>query len=542
MSGFYRDLPVAVGLLLLVLSPAYAPAQVLSPGKLSEAHAHLEGLGNCTQCHQLRTRGIDRDRCLSCHEPLAARIREGEGYHGALVETDCGGCHKEHLGKNFRVMHFDAESFDHDSTGYTLRGHHEDAECRACHTRELIVSREVLDFKGAGGALDQTFLGLGTECATCHDEDDPHGNQFGDQRCSGCHNEEGWEGAAEFDHARAAYPLEGRHREVECGDCHTGRGANREGETLLYRPVEASDCRSCHEDPHRGRLSGSCSQCHGPEGWSRIRRGRVEGSFDHRSTRFPLEGAHERARCASCHDATSPAPGTHITFPSGEVGTRAYPRPRYDQCSSCHSDPHAGAFEEEGCDGCHTEEAWSPTEFGLERHDRESTYSLTGAHRVTPCSACHESGDAEDRRWEFRIQGADDCGTCHGSDDPHEGVFGNTLCETCHDTGTFLMETFDHDGAEVQRWIQECTVCHGATQPHGDQFLGRECRECHSVSSFEIPDFDHSQARFALDGAHREVPCDQCHRRSDGAGKTGSEMVIYRPLELACIACHRGGQ
>ncbi|MFC1791799.1 hypothetical protein ACFL0I_04970, partial [Gemmatimonadota bacterium] len=90
MPGF-SELPLLRALLLagLVIPLAASPAvgQVISPGKLSAVHTHLEGMGNCTQCHQLRTQGVDATRCLQCHQPLARRIREGTGYHGGLEET-----------------------------------------------------------------------------------------------------------------------------------------------------------------------------------------------------------------------------------------------------------------------------------------------------------------------------------------------------------------------------------------------------------------------------------------------------------------------
>ncbi|MGW8266441.1 MAG: cytochrome c3 family protein [Longimicrobiales bacterium] len=436
------------------------------------------------------------------------------------------------------MAHFNAESFSHDSTGYTLRGRHGEAECRACHRPDLVLSPDVREFKEAGNALDRTFLGLGTDCANCHGGDDPHEDQFPDRDCASCHNEEAWEGAMEFDHSEARYPLKGRHQEVECARCHKKATGGDRSESIRYRPLEASTCRVCHEDPHRGSMRGACESCHVPEGWARVRKARVESSFDHATTRFPLKGAHAEARCQSCHDPNSARPGLRLTFPGGEVGARTYPRPRYDRCGTCHSDPHAGAFEAKECDDCHGGEAWTPAEFGLARHDETSLFPLTGAHRVTPCLACHQTGGQEGEALRFRLEGFEDCGSCHQEDDPHGSVFGDAPCETCHETGSFQMEDFDHDREAVQRWIQACSVCHGATQPHGEQFPRRECGECHSTKAYRIPEFDHSRSRFLLDGAHENLSCNQCHSRE--GGEEGS--VRYRPLETTCAACHGGGR
>ena len=531
---------LAAAFLFSVACPFPALGQVISPGRLSEAHAHLEGLRNCTQCHQLRSPGVDGDRCLSCHLPVAERIEMERGYHGSLSDVECGRCHKEHLGKSFRVTHFNAESFVHDSTGYTLRGRHSETECRACHRPDLVVSQDVRDFKEAGGALDRTYLGLGTDCATCHGGDDPHGGQFSDGDCASCHDEDAWKGAGGFDHSQARYALEGRHRELDCGLCHKVEGRGDGGELVRFRPVEASGCNACHQDPHRGRMTGACATCHTVEGWGRVRRERVEDFFDHGATRFALKGAHVEAPCQSCHTAGTAVPGVRLVFARGEVGSRTYPRPRFDSCSACHSDPHAGAFDGKGCETCHGGEVWSPAAFGLARHDGESRFALTGAHRATPCVACHQSGEGAPPR--FRIEGAEDCRTCHRNDDPHESAFGDARCEVCHETGAFLMEDFDHDRDAVRSWIQACTVCHGQNQPHGEQFPSRECRECHSTSGFGIPDFDHSQSRFPLDGAHQKVSCDQCHRPEGDPGDPGGDSVRYRPLDLTCAACHGAGE
>jgi hypothetical protein len=48
MSGSVRRTLAA---LATVLAAGTAGADVFSPGPLSNAHANLEGLKNCTQCH-----------------------------------------------------------------------------------------------------------------------------------------------------------------------------------------------------------------------------------------------------------------------------------------------------------------------------------------------------------------------------------------------------------------------------------------------------------------------------------------------------------
>lgn len=531
----------ALAWLLATTFPAPVAAQLISPGKLSEAHQDLEGMGNCTQCHRLRARGVDPERCLDCHEALARKIRAGTGYHGSVPREDCGECHKEHLGKSFQVAHFVADDFVHDSTGFELRGRHGEAECRSCHQPGYVVDADVREFKAKAGALDRTYLGLPTDCGSCHGVDDPHGEQFEGEDCGSCHDEWRWEEASGFDHSRATFLLEGAHREVACNLCH--KAERREGRepTVRYRPVDAATCGSCHEDPHRGRMRGSCDGCHRVEGWRQLRSTRVEDSFDHGATSFALEGAHAEAACRACHVPNPGIQGVRLRFPRGELGNRTYPRPLHGECASCHADPHSGSVEGRGCDACHGLGGWTPASFDLSRHDAESEFSLTGAHRVTPCVDCHTPEVEEPGGVTFRVDGFEDCASCHADDDPHEGDFGDTACRICHETSSFLMERFDHERAELGDLVDDCTTCHGKTQPHGDQFPGGQCGSCHTTDTFEIPDFDHSQARFQLDGAHEDLDCGECHRREPNPDSPGGFLVRYRPLEFNCSDCHGGG-
>src|SRR5512141_2534491 len=111
-------------LLLAVTHPLQA--QLFSPGKLATPHAALEGLRNCTSCHELRQRGTSNALCLDCHKPLAARITAGTGLHRTSGTRNCASCHRDHLGVDHRLVALDTASFTHDTTGFTLGGSHQD--------------------------------------------------------------------------------------------------------------------------------------------------------------------------------------------------------------------------------------------------------------------------------------------------------------------------------------------------------------------------------------------------------------------------------
>ena len=50
----------------------------LSPGDLTTAHADLEGMSNCTQCHDLGNK-VTNAKCLECHKEIKALITRKEG-------------------------------------------------------------------------------------------------------------------------------------------------------------------------------------------------------------------------------------------------------------------------------------------------------------------------------------------------------------------------------------------------------------------------------------------------------------------------------
>jgi hypothetical protein len=290
-----------------------------------------------------------------------------------------------------------------------------------------------------------------------------------------------------FDHAATRYPLTGRHASVQCAACHQSAG---ESSAPLYRPLAFGSCTSCHQDPHEGAMRERCESCHSVTGWERVDRSALERRFDHASTRFDLIGRHAELTCASCHDAGAAArlEGIRIQFVAG-TARRAYPRPRTGTCLSCHLDPHEGVFDARpggaDCAGCHGEHGWLPASYDLERHDRDVTFALEGAHRTVACADCHRT---QSGALVFRPPSAA-CSDCHASDDPHAG-----------------------------------------------QFADRACSSCHTQESFRVPAFDHARTRFPLDGVHREVACAGCHVTEAGVG--GQALVRYSPLGTACRDCH----
>lgn len=480
--------------LLLFVPQREAHSQFASPGKLSGPHEDLEGLLKCTRCHDLKKPGASDEKCLGCHDPLRARLARQKGYHATVSERTCGSCHAEHRGHDMTIVELDTTSFDHASTGYELTAKHAEAACRDCHSPDFITAADVRVFKQKHGSLDRTLLGLGTECLTCHQRDDPHTDQFAGRSCEECHSESSWKKADRFDHRQTRYRLTGRHRRTECSDCHKATRTGQGKLMVRFAPLEFDACVSCHEDEHRGKLDGPCTRCHSTSGWHRVRRTTVEGDFDHSNTEFPLVGKHGEVECVGCHVKRD----THqrrirITVRS-LTRDFAYPLPVADVCTSCHLDYHRNAFEAApggiACDNCHDENAWTPGQYDVERHNRDAEYTLEGAHVATPCFECHQTPAEGEEATQFRIT--------------------QTVCESCHQ---------DDD-------------------PHQSQFVGSACADCHDTRSFQIEEFDHASTRYRLDGAHENVPCGSCHMRE--VGTAGSTFARYKPLGTRCQDCHAG--
>jgi hypothetical protein len=399
-------------------------------------------------------------------------------------------------------------------------------DCRSCHEPSHIRDPLVVSRKIDPGALARTFLGLPTECAGCHRDDSPHGEQFGSQACADCHDAGEWDVPAAFDHSGTAFRLEGLHGKVACAECHGSGPAAR------YSGVPFASCSDCHEDQHGGAMEGACARCHDAGGWHSLRAAGIEGSFDHSRTSFALRGAHAEAACAACHRMGRPPSSelVRIAYRQG-TATNAYPIPVADTCASCHVDRHvfpSAARRWVRCADCHSEAEWAPSGYGVAGHE-QATFPLSGAHATTPCVACHQDPAQGHARFTLALA-ADSCASCHSVDDPHAGRYSAFACEACHTTEAFDVVAFDHEGAD-----QTCVGCHAPDDPHAGQFEGRDCSTCHGTERFPIEVFDHAATRFPLDGAHDGAECASCHFPE----RSGESMTVrYRPLGAECTDCH----
>ena len=302
-----------IAILLVGILPMELFAQ-LSPGDLSRAHEHLEGLSNCTKCHVLGEK-VTNEKCLDCHSEIKNLISEKNGYHASseVQGKDCFACHSEHHGKSFQLTRFDQEHFDHRLTGYQLEGKHGQIECKDCHKPDFI-KQKITQKKEAG-----TFLGLGIKCLSCHE--DYHQHTLSTE-CASCHGFDSFKPTAKFDHQSTEFPLQGKHEDVSCEKCHVIE--QRDGKKFQqFADVAFDNCTACHKDVHDNKFGQDCQQCHSLESFHQVAQ---LDHFNHDRTGFPLEGKHENLDCKKCHKQSYTATIAH------------------QRCADCHDDYHQEQF------------------------------------------------------------------------------------------------------------------------------------------------------------------------------------------------------
>ncbi|QQR89057.1 MAG: hypothetical protein IPJ88_12640 [Myxococcales bacterium] len=479
--------------------------------KLRGAHADLD----CSKCHKKKTKagsttylGLNTT-CTSCHEDP----------HKSRFGSDCTSCHNEQKWSSVKV-----ENFDHSRTRFSLRGKHQDVECKECHGQP--AKYQGLKFSA---------------CNDCHS--DPHKGRFR-QSCTSCHTEQAW---SDLHRVRANHPgvsIRNGHASVKCAECHD-RGSDRE-------PSKGSACVSCHSPVHEAKFGRNCKKCHASIEWLGLPE--KTGLDAHGLTVFPLVGEHRSVSCKNCHNPRLPT-------------EKRYRKLSYKHCNNCHDDPHKKAFyrwDKGLCESCHTENGFAPSNFDAGLH-KKADFALDGMHVAVPCSNCHES---KRPRYSF-VLAKQQCMECH--ENPHGDQFEKEMadggCAHCHSTQGWHQPKIDHSiwpltGAHAQT---ACVLCHSPTKAdqksgkgasyrgvprdctgcHEDIHAGqfrlseplRECAFCHDTQDFVMKNFDHNKkTRYAITGKHKALKCDACH--TENKLRNGEEVIWYRLGYAKCGDCH----
>lgn len=505
----------------------------ISPGELSSVHTDLEGTHNCTKCHILGKKVSD-ENCLDCHKEIKSRIENQSGYHSSreVKQKKCINCHSDHHGKNFEIIHFDTLEFDHNLTAYELEGKHGEINCSQCHTSDHVSDQELKK-------RPNTFLGLTTECLTCHD--DYHQNTLA-VNCAKCHSFNKFKPAPGFNHTDAAYQLLGKHQDLKCELCHK-KSIRNNSEFQQFKGLAFDNCNQCHKDIHAGKLGTDCKSCHIETSFRDVKN--LE-NFNHSLTAYPLEGKHASVKCYDCHRNSCTEPLAH------------------SKCNNCHEDYHHRVFSERrnesDCIDCHDISGFNVPKYTIEQHNA-SAFALNGAHLATPCLSCHKKTD----KWLFRNIGSN-CVDCHKN--IHEGYMNEKYipdqsCKSCHVTINWESISFDHSKTgfilEGRHKEKDCKACHIKTGKgvqtqifsqldakcitcHNDIHFGQfiedglvDCNRCHKFNNWEAVSFNHENTKFKLDGKHVDVACNKCHPKIQ---ENNAEYIKYKIAKYRCEDCH----
>jgi hypothetical protein len=113
-----------------------------------------------------------------------------------------------------------------------------------------------------------------------------------------------------------------------------------------------------------------------------------------------------------------------------------------------------------------------------------------------------------------------------------EGAHKKQSCRACH-------FNTDPEGKTEQRFsalTANCLQCH--KDNHAGQFEVEgvnDCSRCHDYEDWKARKFDHNTARFVLDGRHKDVACNKCHKPIQ-EGELA--IVQYKLNEFKCETCH----
>lgn len=318
----------------------------------------------------------------------------------------------------------------------------------------------------------------------------PHGDDLAIS-CTDCHTTDSWTLSVttemSFDHdEQTNFPLEGRHAEVECVDCHSD---------LTFKNA-STECVDCHTDVHQQTVGNDCSRCHTAENWLVDNVPQI-----HEQNGFPLEGSHAMTSCIECHTSSN-------TMAWNRVG---------NECVDCHREEYfattnpshvANGFSLD-CIECH-----EPISQNWEGGNSHFFFPLVQGHDALDCSECHQPNQP--------YTGLDpNCVSCHLDDynsalEPNHALSGLSRdCAQCHDlTRGWPANLFDHDG-------EYFPIYSGTHQGEWNS-----CVECHTNTS-----------NYSL------FSCIDCHEHNDpnDLADEHDDVGGYQYVSTACLDCHPNG-
>jgi hypothetical protein len=274
----------------------------------------------CAKCHPTENLKDTPRACSQCHAQPAV--------HQGVFTQGCDICH---TAAAWTPATLDGKPFTHtslDSVKFTLAHHARNYDdqpltCQSCHP------------------VDVQHTDLKT-CQACHAKHDAnfmpaHIDKYGDA-CLTCHD--GVDRIAKFNHAQA-YPLEGKHADAKCEDCHPKK-------QFVNTP---NTCIACHKDPaiHAGFMGTACEYCHTATAWDPALLRKHIFKLNHGSAQAVAcvvchPATYQENTCFGCHDHQLPA----ITESHLKAGISTTDLPN---CTRCHPTGDKGEYKSQGTSG-----------------------------------------------------------------------------------------------------------------------------------------------------------------------------------------------
>ncbi len=400
------------------------------------------------------------------------------------------------------------------TTGFPLRGAHENTRCESCHIRGIFkgTPKECVSCHGPGARISTVTMTAGhppvaQPCTVCHNQVTFTGIKFDHSgvmpgSCASCHN------GAKAPGKPAAHIVTVQ----SCDACHTTMVWA--GATFDHNQVMAGTCAACHNGTNaQGKpanhllTSASCDSCHRTTAWK-------QASFNHAGV--------SAGTCASCHNGTNGA----RSMPPGHIPTTA------------------------SCDSCH-----STTTFA-------GTAMKHAAVAGTACATCHDAGKSFMgvgnliTRPASHVPTTAACETCHAASNfttfagaamSHTGI--STGCATCHDLGKSFagVTNLKTKPATHIPTTAACETCHAAgnftsfgnTAMNHTPVAGTPCATCHETGKSWYGVTIVTRPTAAQDPYHPATgECGTCHTSTTSFGTVTSKPANHVPTTAACTLCH----
>jgi hypothetical protein len=255
---------------------------------------------------------------------------------------------------------------------------------------------------------------------------------------------------------------------------------------------------------------------------------KVDQNFDHTHTKFPLEGAHQKVTCETCHEGAvfKGVPTACASCHNGDLSKgKSINHPKSsNECANCHNNSNWSQVHVDhtkinnGCFSCHD----NKVAVGKNRDHVKSADACETCHVVTtwriskfdhtqtnePCQSCHDR--------------------LHATGKPFVHIRSSNDCATCHVSTAWTIGTFDHTGV-----VDGCFTCHDGVSATGKSkghlTTSNDCQSCHNTFNWTTVKFDHNDPLVA------GLSCLDCH--GPGTRFTGKSRFHY-PTTADCSGCH----